>query len=48
MSESEKKLYNFFYRSIKWVRCEQEKMTEEEAINYAKEHNLRFEEVGAE
>ena len=42
---SEKKLYNFFCRSTKWVRCEQEKMTEEEAIKYAKDHDLRYEEV---
>ena len=45
---SEVKLYNFFCRSIKWFRCEQEKMTEEEAIKYAKDHDLRFEEVGAD
>lgn len=46
MSEmSEKKLYNFFCRSTKWVRCEQEVMTEEQAVKYAKEHDLRFTEV---
>ena len=42
---SEIKLYNFFCRSIKWVRCEQERMTEEQAINYAKEKDFRFEEI---
>ena len=42
---SEIKLYNFFCRSIKWVRCEQERMTEEQAIKYAKQFNLRFDEV---
>ena len=43
---SEIKLYNFFCRSIKWVRCEQVRMTEEQAIKYAKEKDFRFEEVG--
>ena len=42
---SEKKLYNFFCHSTEWVRCEQEKMTEEEAIKYAKNFDLRYEEV---
>ena len=42
---SEKKLYNFFCRSTKWFRCEQERMTEEEAMKYAKEKDFRFEEV---
>ena len=45
---SEKKIYDFFCRSIKWVRCEQERMTEEEAIKYAKEKDYRFEELGVE
>ena len=43
---SAKKLYNFFCRSTTWVRCEQEEMTEEEAIKYAKDFGFRFEEVG--
>ena len=42
---SKVKLFNFFCRSTKWVRCEQERMTEEQAINYAKEKNFRFDEV---
>ena len=42
-AENEPKRYNFFCRSTKWFRCEQEMTTEEEAIKYAKEHDLRFE-----
>ena len=40
-----KKLYNFFCPRTEWVRCEQVEMTEEEAIKYAKDHKLRFDEV---
>lgn len=42
---SEKKDYNFYGKSIKWVRVYRGMMTEEQAIKYAKEHNLRWEEV---
>lgn len=42
---SEKKLYNFFCRTIKWVECDQRKMTEEEVIKFAKDNDLRWEEV---
>jgi len=42
---SEKKLYNFFCRQTKWVRCEQLKMTEEEAEKYAKQFDMRFDDV---
>lgn len=40
---SEKKIYDFFCRTVKWTQCEREEMTEEEAIKYAKQHDLRFE-----
>lgn len=39
------KLYNFFCRSTEWFRCEQNEMIEDEAIKYAKEHDMRFEAV---
>lgn len=42
---SEKKLYNLFCRTIKWVECDQRKMTEEEVIKFAKDNDLRWEEV---
>ena len=42
---SVKKLHNFFCRSAEWVRCGQEEMIEKEAVKYAKDFDLRFEEV---
>lgn len=42
---SEKKVFNFFGSTIKWIRVYRGVMTEEEAIKYAKEHDLRYEEV---
>ena len=40
-----KKRYNFYCRSTKWVQCYQGEMTEEEAVKYAKDTDMRFEEA---
>ena len=45
IEEPVKKRYDFFCRSNKWIRCYQGEMTEEEAVKYAKDTDMRFEEV---
>ena len=43
--EPAKKLYDFFCRSVKWVHFERMEATEEQAIKYAKDFDLRYEVV---
>ena len=45
IEESKVKRYNFYCRSTKWIQCYQGEMTEEEAVKYAKDTGMRFDEV---